>query len=588
MKNCTCLILVVLALGCGKKKPVDDKAGSAAGSAAAASTNTGAGTGSGSEVHTAEGGAVTDLPVVTDCPKSLAGAEAVARTIKKACGPVVVTAEYDINGSLTLEAGAILKFQDGADLEVGYNGAAKLIVKGTDAEPVTFTSAGDAAPGAWRGVRLYAHANRSQIDHLVIENAGDDKGALFLDAQDLVVKGSTIRNAKEVGIVVGDNGRLAELSGNTFDKAGKIAVKAHPNVIGAIGANKFDDGAYVEIEGGSVEDSAKWQNPGAPYVVIGEIDVDGKNGRATLEITAGTELRFKDADLDVGYNREATLVVSGTADKPVIFTAAEDKTPGTWHGIWVYAKGEVRIANAQISYAGGGAADRGALMIDRGTATVTATTFKDNKRGVNIKNEATIKSFDQNKLSASPEPALATIADAVGGFGSNTFDKDAHLEITGGKIAHTQTWQPQGVAYEITSEVTVDDKQTLTLAPGVELAFAGDQQLSIGYNSDGTLKAVGTKEQPIKLHATRDDVTWKGLFLYGHALGSELANVQLAGTGGEAGIIVEHGASAKLTDITCAKCKGGVLTSKCGATITTSGIKAGDGTPAGEIKPTCP
>jgi hypothetical protein len=586
VKNCTCLILVLLACGCGKKKPLDDKATGSAGAPPAAAGSAGAG--SAAPVPTAEGSAVADLPVVTDCPKSLAGAETVARTIKKACGPVVVTGEYDVNGSLTLEAGAILKFQDGADLEVGYNGGAKLIVKGTDKEPVTLTSAGDAAPGAWRGVRLYRHANRSQLDHLVIENAGDDKGALYVDAQDVVVKGSTIRNAKEIGIVVDHNGQFAELAGNTFEKAGKIAIKTPPAAVGAFGVNKFDDGAYVEIEGGNVEDSAKWQNPGAPYVVIGEIDVDGKNGRAMLEITAGTELRFKDADLEVGYNREATLVVSGTADKPVIFTAAEDKTPGTWHGIWVYAKGEVRIANAAISYGGGGHEDRGALYLDRGTATITGTTFKDNKRGVNIKDGTTIKSFDQNKLSASPEPALATVADAVGGLGSgNTFDKDAHIEITGGKIAHAQTWLPQGVAYEIINEVTVDDKQTLTLAPGVELAFAGDQQLSIGYNSDGTLKAVGTKDQPIKLHATRDDVTWKGLFLYGHAVGSELANLQLAGTSGDAGIIVEQGASAKLTDIACARCKGGTLTSKCGATITTAGIKAGEGTPTGEIKPTC-
>jgi hypothetical protein len=254
----------------------------------------------------------------------------------------------------------------------------------------------------------------------------------------------------------------------------------------------------------------------------------------------------------------------------------------------VYGKGELRMANAQISYAGGGNNDRGAIYLDHGTATITGTTFKDNKRGVNLKNEATLKGFEQNKLSASPEPALATFADAVGSLGTgNTFDKDAHIEVTGGKITRSQTWLPQGVAYEITNEVSVDDKQTLTLAPGVELAFGADQQLSIGYSSDGTLKAVGTKDQPIKLHATRDDVAWKGLWLYGHALGSELANLQLAGTSGDAGILVDQGATAKITDVACAKCKGGTLTSKCGATITTSGIKAGDGTPTGEIKPTC-
>jgi hypothetical protein len=578
--------LILLAGGCGKKKPLDDKAASpgSAGSAVSA-----VGTGSTDPVHTAEGGEVKELPILNDCPKSLAGSEMVARTIKKACGPITITGEYDIDGSLTLEAGAVLRFQDGASLDVGYNKPAKLIVKGTPQDPVVMTSAGDAAPGAWHGVRLYNHADRSSLDGLVIENAGGDRGALYVDGQDIAIKNSIIRNAKDIGLHIDRNGRLSELSGNTFDKAGQIAIKAYPAAIGAFGVNKFtDDGAHVQVEGGTVEDNAKWQNPGAPYVVIGEVDVDGKNGRATLEIAAGTELRFKDAELDVGYSREATLVLAGTADKPVVLTAADDKTPGAWHGVYVYGKGEVRIANAAFSYAGGGSNDRGALYLDHATAAVTGTTFKDNKRGVVIKAGSTIKAFEHNQLSASPEPAISSVANAIGGLGTgNVLDKDAHIEVTEGRIERTQTWLPQGVAYEITSELTVDDKAMLTLAPGVELAFAGDQQLSVGYGSDGTLKAAGTKEAPIKMHATRDDVTWKGVWLYGHALGSEISNAQLTGTGSDAGIVLDRGASAKLADITCTKCKNAALTSKCGATFTATNVRPGAGTPTGELKPTC-
>lgn len=589
MKTCTCLVLLLAAttFGCKKKGP-DDKSstGSAATTGSAGATAAGSGAGS-APIKTAAGDAVAELPVVTDCPKSLGGAEAVARTIKKECGPVIVTREYDINGTLTLEAGAILKFQDGADLEVGYNGTAKLIVKGTPTEPVTFTSAGDAAPGAWPGVQLYEHAARSQIAGLVIENAGGDKGALYIDAPDVSLTNSTIRNAKDIGIRVDNRGGFAQMSGNTFDKAGKLALTIFPRAAGGLGANKFDDGGFVQINPGRVEDSAKWQNPGAPYVLIGEIDVDGKNGRATLEIAAGTELRGKDAEIDIGYSSEATLVISGTADKPVVFTTAEDKTPGAWHGIWIYGKGEGRITHAAISYAGGGNDGRGAIMLDGGTASITNVAFDQNKRGVTIKGEATLKAFDQNKLSASPQPALDIIADQVGGLGAaNTFDKDAHIEISHGKVKRSATWQPQGVPYEVTQELTLDDKAVLTLSPGVELAFATDQQFSVGYSSDASLKALGTADKPIKMHPVRDDVTWKGLWFYDHAVGSEVSHLEIASTAGEAAIHVENTANVKLSDVTGTKCAGAVVTSKCGATLTTSAIKAVS-TPAAELKPTC-
>src|SRR5439155_178674 len=83
-------------------------------------------------------------------------------------GVVPVTGDYHINnGTLTLEAGATLAFKDGATLHVGYNDAAKLIVKGTADAPVRFTAMGDKVPGVWAGVELHEHAARSQIDHLV-------------------------------------------------------------------------------------------------------------------------------------------------------------------------------------------------------------------------------------------------------------------------------------------------------------------------------------------------------------------------------------------------------------------------------------
>src|SRR5262249_13661872 len=119
---------------------------------------------------TASGGEESSAATVTGCPKSLAGAESVNRVITRECGVVLVSDDYHLNnGDLTLEAGATLAFKEGTSLNIGYNDTAKLIVRGTAEAPVRFTSAGDRAPGVWRGVRLYDHADRSTIDHLIVE-----------------------------------------------------------------------------------------------------------------------------------------------------------------------------------------------------------------------------------------------------------------------------------------------------------------------------------------------------------------------------------------------------------------------------------
>jgi hypothetical protein len=579
------LVPLLIGAGCGKK------AGPAAPDAASAGkpggTTPGATTGgapASQPVHTAEGEAPGGLPVVTECPKSLAGTEKVARTIKKECGPIPITGDYNVDGTLTLEAGVVLKISDGASILVGYSTpGAKLITKGTDAEPVLMTSAGDAVPGAWKTLGLYAGAARSRLEGLILENAGTDDGALRVEAEDVVLKGSTLRNLKGVGLFGNDGARFAEMSGNTFTKAGQIAANLGAPTLGGLGANKFDADAVVMVRGGRVEDSAKWQNPGAPYLVTSDVEVEGKNGRATLEILAGTELRFKNTALSVGYNADAMLIVSGTADKPVVFTSGDLKEPGAWKGVWVYGRGDVRVTGATFQY-GGAQDDEGALVIDGATAAVSGSTFKDNLRSVNVKKDSKLKGFEQNRLGASKEPALRLYPEQIAGLGAgNVFDKDAHIEVSGGEIKSQVVWQPQTVPYEVTGEISVGGKGTLTLAEGVDVVFADGQQLSVGYSDQGTLKVLGTTAKPVQLRGG----SWKGVYLYGGARGCELANVQLAGVTGDAGIVVEGDAEAKVTDVACAKCQNATLTSKCGAKLTATGIKAGDGTPKDEIKPTC-
>src|SRR5262249_16346550 len=122
----------------------------------------------------APGGEESSLSTVIECPtRPLGGEEKRQRFIGKACGTVVVAAPYHLNhGALTLEAGAVLAFKEGASLNVGYYDSAKLLVRGTDAAPVVFKAADGG--GRWQGLRLFEHADRSSIDHLVLEDAGEE------------------------------------------------------------------------------------------------------------------------------------------------------------------------------------------------------------------------------------------------------------------------------------------------------------------------------------------------------------------------------------------------------------------------------
>ncbi len=409
------LVAALVAAACGNKK-ADDKGTTGAPGHGAASGGTGGpgpiknGGSAPAPGPTAAGGEVTTAPNVTDCPKSLGGSESVNRVITKACGVVPVTGDYHINnGTLTLEAGATLAFKDGAGLHIGYNDSAKLIVKGTADAPVTFTALGDKVPGVWGGLNLYSHADRSSIDHLIVEYAGDDANeAVKIEAPDVVWNNTTIRFAKGVGLRVGPHGTFAQFGGNSFDKIGKSPLTVGPTTVGGLGAgNKFPDGAVVDVYGGTIGGQVKWSSPGAPLRLEESVRIEGDNGaRAVLEIAGGVELRMgPDGGFAVGYSAAATLKVSGTADAPVLFTTAGDKQPASWASVQVHASGEGTIAGAIFEYGGTKDGD-GALQVIDGTISVTGSTFRHNTTGVSLNARAKIKAFDGNTFSANDKAAI--------------------------------------------------------------------------------------------------------------------------------------------------------------------------------------
>ena len=572
-----------LVLACAR--PGDAKPGDAK-TDASADAKAGAGGQAGSN---AAGGAVAAAGTVTECPQSLGGSDKLHRVISKDCGVVTVTEDYYVDGgSLTLEAGASLSFKDGAGLFIGYYEPAKLIVQGTAAAPVVLTAAGDKVAGVWRGVSLNDKADRSSLEGLVIEYAGTDESALFVDAEDVILKGVKIRDAKGTALLIGDAGGFAGFTDNEFKKLGKpAAIDAPARALGGLVAgNRFDAGAHVLVRGGAVNKSQKWQGPGAPLLVAGEVNVDGEPGqRATLELAAGLELRFTEAGvLNVGYYNLGGLTARGTAEAPVTFTAHERREPGGWGGVTVYGQGEATFEQAVFEF-GGKREDAGALTVRGGTLALTATTFRSDLRGLWADESSKLTAFADNKFVATPV-GVTVPASLIGALGDgNAFDRDSKIRSPGGAVKGKTSWRGQVVPIEFAGEITFDGGE-LTLEPGVALLAGPDAQLTIGYYDAATLFIKGTAAAPVTIGpADPARATWRGISLSSKSRGNVLENLVLTAASNDAAVQVDGDVDAKLAGVTCSKCAGAVVGWSCGAKVSSSQVLAADGTPKIEAAP---
>jgi hypothetical protein len=588
------LAVALAAAGCGKKDEAPRESptagsGQTAGSGAAGAAGPSDYGAAAGPVHTAAGGEVSSAPTVTECPRSLAGPESVNRVITRDCGVVVVTASYQLNnGTLTLERGSTLAFKDGAAMEIGYNDTAKLIVKGTADAPVTFTAAGDKVPGVWKGVWLYDHADRSSIDHLIIEYAGEEeRQAIKIEAQDVAITSSTIRASKGDGVALGTHGTFVQFSGNAFDQIARSALSLGPVAAGGLGTgNKFPDGALIAIYGGTISRNVKWTPAGAPFWITENVNVEGSNMRATLEIGAGTQLRFApDAHIYVGYSAAGGLKVTGTQSAPVVFGTVGDKKPGSWQDVRIYANGEADFEGAVFEYGGG--EDEGALRVE-GAASIKASTFRGNTYGVDLAHGAKVRGFERNSFLGNRKGAALASAEVLGSLGEgNAYDPGTRIAVDGGKVEESVIWRAQAVPLEIDNNISIDGRTTLTVEAGTLLVMKDGTEIEVGSADNSSLRLLGTPDKPIKIVGLRDEPgSWRRIVLHGNSRDSVIQNVVLRNA--KVGLQVDDGASVKIEGLTCAKCAESGVSWGCTAKVTTASvIKAEDGTPKAEDHPDC-
>lgn len=350
------LVAITLATGCGLlKKDKKDDTGTT-------ETNSGGNSGNGGSGATA-----------TDKPQSTAGCalpEGEIKghvTLKKGC-TVKVTEHIIINenGSLTIEPGVKMVMSQGRYVQVIEG---KLVAKGTEKEPITFTSANSTqAPGDWASIFLQDKTSAgTEFEHVKFEYGGGavSDGHAVIDIRDQKSSGRvsivncTFENNDQAGII-NDNqkGGFARFSGNKFKK-NKYAMVAHSRVLGTVGAgNTFSDPLVTH---GDIDEDTAWPAFGVPVIVDDSIHVTGEKSAPKLTIAPLSTLKFAGGKyLAVGNGNGGSLVAEN-----VTFTSF-NATPhaGDWAGIFLYKRAsQIVLKGATVEYAGEGSEAQGAITV---------------------------------------------------------------------------------------------------------------------------------------------------------------------------------------------------------------------------------
>ncbi|MCA9654286.1 MAG: hypothetical protein KC501_30470, partial [Myxococcales bacterium] len=273
-------------------------------------------------------------------------------------GRVQVHGEAGQRATLTLGAGAELRFDGDGTIEVGYYEQGGLVAEGSTSAPIVLAAHERQEPGGWAGLKIHGKGE-ARFAHVRFVNGGrkDKEGVLLIDdAARVSLTDSTFQD-DAVGVVV--RGKKAELE--AFDRvtfAGTpVALRGAARVLGALGGDNHYEGEPVIVaESDKIDADSTWRTQvGAKVQLDGRLQISG--GRLVIE--AGYVVAVEDGgEVQVGYYDVAGLELRGTAEEPIEFVGQRDE-PGTWGGLVFYAKAKGNVLdNVVLRNVGGQAGVR--------------------------------------------------------------------------------------------------------------------------------------------------------------------------------------------------------------------------------------
>jgi parallel beta-helix repeat protein len=471
----------------------------------------------------------------------------------------IITCELYIQGGgypvLTIEDGAIVEFEPGYGMRVGWSSYGSIDVQGSTTGVLFTSTQSSPAPGDWKGLSFGSYDQDSTVSGLVLEYGGDNGyGGIYMynsaaDLSDCVVRynsndgihisgtesptitGTLIQGNEGDGIYAA-SGSLSVAGGATFidneitgnDGYALQLPAAYAEALDASSTYAGNTDDYVRLLADTVDGDGLWQALDVPWKVQGDVYVQGSS-RPELEIEDGTELYFEaDARLLVGWSSYGSLVIPGSALGVYMGSSDSSPSPGAWKGVWFgnYDEGSA-IEGLMVEHAGGGGyggiyayasdpelvgcivsgSSTAGLYVSSGFPVIRDSSFLDNDDdGVTIISNAGLSrtgspSFQGNTMSGNGGFPISLPANYLGELAPDSAmsaNGEPWVEVLADTVDTSATWRDLAVPYLFLGETNIQGSGTPTveIEDGAELFFDSGAALKVGSGSYGGLEVLGT------------------------------------------------------------------------------------------------
>ena len=410
--------------------------------------------------------------------------------------------KLDGNALVTIEPGVCIAFKSAnGGIYVGENAGISMV--GTEDKPIVLRGPiNNNNPGSWKWVDIYSARNDNRMEHVEFLNGGSDANygvVLVEDDAKLSMKHCTVNGSLGKGVYA--NGTLTAFENNTIKNVKKYPLYLS-NIFGTpLGkGNTYTDNGnnFIQVDHYNKDaNEGTLTNQGIPYEVVSDIDVTDQRH---LTVEPGTTIAFAAVNGNIIVRENARITMVGTADEPIVVRGPiNNNNPGSWEFIDVYSKRKDNNIEYVQFINGGSDKDWGVVIVE-GEAKLTLKNCTINGSlgcGVVSYGDGSLMEFENNTIKNVEKYPLKMgfVSTNNLGKGNVYVDNQSNYILVNAIGDGTSTMTYQGIPYEAEYGLSLNDKSTLTIEPGVVLRMADDSQFDI--NEQTKLYAIGTPEAPI-------------------------------------------------------------------------------------------
>jgi parallel beta-helix repeat protein len=458
-------------------------------------------------------------------------------------GVHLITGDVSVdNCILTIEPGAVIKFNEGTSIYFGYNGGASgttLIANGTSSKPITFTSSLTVkAPGDWNYIGFYdGTSSASSMQYCTVEYGGGYTsyiGEIHLDEVHINIDHCTVQYSEQYGISLSSGAWFGSFTNNTVKDNDTYPIDISGNYVHTIGTgNTITTDKGILVEGDEFEQaSATWLKQSCPYILNNDLYIQAVSG-AVLTIQPGVEIQLvENAGIYVAFSGGmfGSLIADGTSQARIRFTSAApagSKTAGDWAFIGFYdgAGSSSSFTYCDIEYGGDYTSYTGQVNIENSGVSFKYCNITNSLTyGITLGAEGYFTTCENNTFednATNPIQIYANYAHTIGA--GNTFNTGPGIEVTGDDIDQANAiWLNHGIPYIVNGDIDINGPSgaKLTILPGTIVKFAQGAELLVAYSGDfGTLIAQGASDNKITFTSAapagfENPGDWHGIFFY--------------------------------------------------------------------------